>query len=333
MWEAPADEAGVDARSVRRAISRCGLGIGASSLVCAFAGAVIVTGAIPRSPLASRAAVPVPVTPVAPAVSRTPNTAAPTIGLNRVEPVTPSTTIAPPEGGSAPAVAALHLPAAAPSPSTGAVAVDAAVSIRDYAFEVRDADGSPARWDPCAPVHYVINLTAAPPTAAADIAGAIARVEAATGMAFVADGSTTELPARSRTDENLARYGHRWAPLLIAWVHNGESDYLGGNGVLGEGGASWVAPVGGRDVFVTGQIAINADTTTALGPGFGAGTTIGLLLLHELGHVMGLAHVGDEAEVMFPRLMPRADASYAAGDLAGLRLLTNGGCNRAPAAA
>jgi hypothetical protein len=314
-------------------MSRCGLGIGASSLVCAFAGAVIVTGAVPRSPAASRAADPVAVTPGAPAAVRTPNTAPSTTAVSRVGPVTSTTTIAPPEAGSAPAASALHVPAAVPSPSTGPLALAAAASTKGYAFEVHNADGSPARWDPCTPVHYVVNLTAAPPTAAADIAGAIARVEAATGMTFVADGSTTEVPARGRADEDAARYGHRWAPLLIAWVHNGASDYLGGNGVLGEGGASWVAPAGGRDVFVTGQIAINADTTTALGDGFGAGTTIGLLLLHELGHVMGLGHVGDEAEVMFPRLMPRAAASYAAGDLAGLRLLTTGGCNRAPAAA
>jgi Matrixin len=328
-----ADEAGVDARSARRAISRRGLGIGASSLVCAFAGAVIVTGAIPRSPGASRVAVPVPLTSLVPAAPRTSNTAPPTTALTRVRPVTSTTTIAPPETGSAPAAPALHVPAAAPSASTGTLAVAAAVSTKDYAFEVRNADGSPARWDPCTPVHYVVNLTAAPPTAAADIAGAITRVEAATGMTFVADGPTTEVPARSRTNEDPARYGHRWAPLLIAWVHNGASDYLGGSGVLGEGGASWVAPSAGRDVFVTGQIAVNADTTAALPDGFGAGTTIGLLLLHELGHVMGLAHVGDEAQLMFPRLMPRAAAAYAAGDLAGLRLLTSGGCDRAPAAA
>jgi hypothetical protein len=288
----------------------------------------MVTGAIPLSPVASRPAVPASVTPAAPVAPRTPYPAAPTKTVTRI---VPATTTAPPQAGSAPAAPALHVPAA-PAPPAGTLAVAAAVSTGGYAFEVRNADGSPARWDPCTPVHYVVNLTAAPPTAAADIAGAITRVEAATGMTFVADGSTTEVPARSRANEDPARYGHRWAPLLIAWVHNGASDYLGGTGVLGEGGASWVAPAGGRDVFVTGQIAINADATTTLGQGFGGGTTIGLLLLHELGHVMGLAHVGDEAEVMFPRLMPRAAASYAAGDLAGLRLLTNGGCNPAPAA-
>jgi len=177
-----------------------------------------------------------------------------------------------------------------------------------------------------------VNLTNAPPTATADLAGAIERVEAATGMTFVSDGTTTEIPSQSRPNEEPDRYGRRWAPLLIAWVHTGQSDFLAGDSVLGEGGANWVAPAGGRDVYVTGQIAVNADTTSGLASGFGGGVTIGELLLHEFGHVMGLAHSADSNEVMYARLLPRAAAAYASGDLTGLHVLAGGGCEPPPAA-
>jgi hypothetical protein len=214
-----------------------------------------------------------------------------------------------------------------------ATAEAAFVSGPTYAFEQVNTDGSPARWDPCTPIHYVVNLTDAPPTAAADVAGALTRVAAATGLTFVADGTTDEIPSRSRPTEEPSRYGHRWAPLLIAWTHRMATDFLATGDALGEGGATWVAPAGGHDTYVTGQIAIDADTTRHLRSGFGAGVSTGLLLLHELGHVVGLAHVTDRTEVMFPNLEPRPAGDYGRGDLAGLAALGHAaGCSPAPPA-
>ncbi|HEY2429649.1 MAG TPA: matrixin family metalloprotease [Acidimicrobiales bacterium] len=173
-------------------------------------------------------------------------------------------------------------------------------------------------------IHYVVNLSDAPPTAASDVAGAIARLSQATGITFVDDGATTEMPSQERAAVQSSRYGPGWAPLLIAWTRPAESDYLPGGNVVGEGGNVWTTGPGGADVYVTGQVAINTDATRALPAGFGPGTTVGLLLLHELGHAVGLAHVSDPNQVMYPDMVPRSSADYGDGDRRGLTLVGRG---------
>jgi hypothetical protein len=192
-------------------------------------------------------------------------------------------------------------------------------------------DGSPVRWNPCDPIHYVLNLSEAPASAPDDVAGAIQRLSTATGMTFVNDGATTEVAANNRPSVQPARYGHRWAPFLIDWSHSGESNLLPGGNVVGEGAATSYGPVGGDAVYVTGQVVIDAASTRRLTPGFGAGTTIGELLLHELGHAMGLGHTADAHQIMYATLLPLAGADYGPGDLTGLtRVGRPAGCLRTP---
>ena len=62
------------------------------------------------------------------------------------------------------------------------------------------------------------------------------------------------------------------------------------------------------------------DSTAKLPGGFAGGgrqSTRGSLLLHELGHAIGLDHMTDKRQVMYPVILPQA-AQYASGDLRGL---------------
>ena len=69
------------------------------------------------------------------------------------------------------------------------------------------------------------------------------------------------------------------------------------------------------------------DLLAHLKPGFGAGLSRGNLLLHELGHVVGLGHVSNAHLLMNPTMTSYTPNGYAAGDATGLAMVgRNAGC-------
>jgi hypothetical protein len=197
-----------------------------------------------------------------------------------------------------------------------------------YAFLDTRADGSPVRWNPCRPIHYVTNLKLAPVNASADVRTAVLRVSEATGLRFVDDGSSSELPSdRDSLIESVGTQpGEEWEPVLVAWVDREEFTRLGGD----DSKAALAAPIVGPDHFyVSGFIAVNSDEH--LLPGFAIGPTWGPILLHELGHVAGLGHVPSTTELMNAQENPVV-TDFGQGDLEGLRLLGSAaGCPRSGA--
>jgi hypothetical protein len=195
-----------------------------------------------------------------------------------------------------------------------------------FSWMTTNDDGSPVRYNPCAPVHYVTNVAEAPAGAAALVAGAFARITAATGITFISDGNTSEVPSSQRSP----RDANGWAPIIVAWARPSETDLLPGGSTIGEGGSWWVQS-GSSKVYVTGAVAIDPDNTRSLAASFGSGTSVGELLLHELGHVMGLGHTQDKSQIMYPDILPLQSASYAAGDVTGLHQLgVQAGCITEP---
>jgi len=223
---------------------------------------------------------------------------------------------------------------ASPSPGSGGApagaapgsgGASAAAASGGYTFEATNSDGTPVRWDACQPIHYLVDLRQAPSGAADDLARAIAMVSQATGLTFVSDGTTAAVPTTSWiTGGSLGANG--WPDVLIGWTTPGATDLQmtdGMGGITQYEAAGWS---GHPDAMVAAVVALNVDTDT--GPGFGV-TGRGALLLHELGHVVGLGHSGDPTQMMYP-VRTRMPGAYGAADLAGLARLGDGGCTAIP---
>jgi hypothetical protein len=198
----------------------------------------------------------------------------------------------------------------------------------EYSFLARNFAGEPVRWNPCEPIHYVVNIAKAPAGSLEDVHEAVSRVSRATGIAFRYDGFSDEDPSRRRFVYQPGRYGDRWAPVLIAWVDPDESDIaFSTQGHTAAGVAAPLGPPDGEEILVSGWIAINADDPNP--PGFDTIDGQGPVVLHELGHVMGLDHVQTRGQLMEGSGGGVVD--FGPGDLAGLEQLgREAGCLTTP---
>ncbi len=198
----------------------------------------------------------------------------------------------------------------------------------EYLFLDTDSSGEPFRWNPCEPIHYVVNLGLAPEGSMQDVQEAVRRVSIATGVEFDYDGPTDEMPEEDRFAYQPDRYGDRWAPVLIAWVDPADTDIAFKSGShTAAGVAAPMVPFFGGDVLVSGWVAINLRDPNP--PGFDFVGAQGPVVLHELGHVMGLNHVQNTGELMEPSGGGVTD--FGVGDLEGLqRLGREQGCLTTP---
>jgi hypothetical protein len=187
----------------------------------------------------------------------------------------------------------------------------------EYQFLATDG-GKPVRWNPCDPIHYVANVTRAPEGSIQDIQEAVAKVSLATGVTFIYDGLTDEVPQRDRSPYQPDRYGDGWAPVVIAWATQSQTDIAFQKG--DEYFAAVARPLGppdGAPQFVSGWVVVNAADPNPTGWAYTGSQ--GPTVLHELGHIMGLDHVTSKAELMEPAGGLMTD--FGPGDLAGLEQL------------
>lgn len=194
-----------------------------------------------------------------------------------------------------------------------------------YKFLATNGDGTPVGYSPCRPLHYVINAALAPQGAERLVEDSIRTISEATGIKFINGGPTSEAPSPTRAPYQKNLYGDRWAPLLIAWTTPEHAPQLKGP-VIGTGGSTHFSFGDGPKSFVTGSLELDApqiaeDLDRPEGAAYATA-----VILHELGHVMGLEHVDDPAQLMYPEI--GAPDGLADGDLNGLYQLGHAQCRK-----
>lgn len=192
--------------------------------------------------------------------------------------------------------------------------------------QVRLPDGRTTvlRWNGCQDITYKINLDPLPTSlhaqAKAEIRGALVELNERTGLRFLYEGTTHEVP-------QIGSGPGQSAELVIAYTRSWLTNYDLSGSQFAKGGyfynTWWSRGYDGSvrwDAAITrGFVVIDADDAlTRLRPGFGPGMTRGNLLLHELGHVVGLQHVEDYSQMMAPLLSPYTPGNYQSGDDAAL---------------
>lgn len=169
---------------------------------------------------------------------------------------------------------------------------------------------SPATWPCQGTIPIEVNPVNAPSDYAALVAGAIARVNDASGFGFEVVGETSD---RDFLDRGVG-------PILLGFADATELEMLADDAV-GIGGSTYaVDAAGGRLTAVGGLVALDTDVFTDDLPRQYAEA----ILIHELAHVLGLGHTEARGELM--RSTGSGQTDFGPGDLAGLAHLREAAC-------
>ena len=193
------------------------------------------------------------------------------------------------------------------------------------------ADRPRVRWDSCREIRWTFNPRKSPRKALRQVRKGLHRIHLATGLEFDYVG---------KTDQKPNPYGNNvdGADVIIGWrTAKDFRPFAQHRGTVGLGGNTYYSGYQEADgspvnLAVQGGVVLNASMRDKLDNGFGKGATWGEVIIHELGHVMGLAHAGARKQIMYYAMRPR-DASWGAGDLGGFRRLgdVRGCVQRTPA--
>lgn len=185
----------------------------------------------------------------------------------------------------------------------------------------RSTESGPVLWSSCDPIAVMVNPGPFGDAATAEIVAAFGEVSALTGLQF--QFSTADLVPRS--DWALTTGEWSTPPVLVAWVAPDVTDLLG----VEAAGATVANPAGRGSSrrIVTGAIALDSTEYASFRAGDGPGRTRRNLLLHEIGHLLGLEHA-EGSGLMDPSITESSPDGFHPAESAALRVAYAGrpGC-------
>lgn len=180
----------------------------------------------------------------------------------------------------------------------------------------RSLGDTDARWDPCQVITWKYNANGGGyPEALEDLKGAFARIHRATGLRFSYGGTTGYVAFAG---------GHHGddpsSDITVSFVAS-----MSG-ATAGKGGAAYVSSGTHPPEIVNGSLALDSSEDLARGFARSGPATWGQIMVHEIGHVVGLDHAKDPRQLMYGTVGEK-NHYLGAGDLAGLNWVgMRGGC-------
>jgi Matrixin len=178
---------------------------------------------------------------------------------------------------------------------------------------------TPVAWDPCRIIYYVINESNAPTNGDKIISETLKKASQLSGFKFAYQGASNENYNSSRDIYLPTLYGEKWAPVLFTW-----SNKTFNHAEFGQGGASRLSKTGLDSVYLSGAVTIYIKAIENY-YAMDNQPMIRNVMLHEVGHLLGLNHSNNRAEVMYPYSQANLQ-DYSAGDVYGLSLLSKAKC-------
>ncbi|WP_062207946.1 matrixin family metalloprotease [Demequina oxidasica] len=192
-----------------------------------------------------------------------------------------------------------------------------------FAFLFDDVSEGPVRYDPCRPVKWVLSPAGMPRGALPMLHNAADAVAAASGIDLVYEGTTNE-PASFERELLQPQYGEGFAPVVVGWSTESQNPDLAG-AVSGVGGSSAVNGAYGEQRYLrAGVMVLDSEDLRQLAVAPGGEARATAIIMHEWGHVLGLAHVQDPNELM--NASSSTLTTWGPGDLAGLAIAGAGPC-------
>lgn len=193
-------------------------------------------------------------------------------------------------------------------------------------WKLRDVtQGGAVLHDPCIPIRWKISTDRMPAGADEVVREAVADVAARTGLVWEGGGHVDHPVSLKR--EPLVNDGTwHWAPVLIGWSTEAETPELAET-TAGVGGPMVSRGAYGPDEYLrSGTVILDLDQFPKDLSNEADRARAKALVMHELGHVVGLDHVDDPNELMYPAALSHVD--WGPGDLEGLAAAGAGQCEQ-----